>query len=82
MPRLRNLSGRDLLRIFQHLGFTVVRVKGSHHILRRVVDGKVQTINIPVHGMQDLPPGLLKRLYRDASRYIPEEDLAQYFMRD
>lgn len=86
MPKLRRLSGQEILRILAQFGFEVVRVKGSHHILRRVlmVGGKeeTQTVNVPVHGSQPLATGMLKRLYRDLQRYIPEAELHNSFYAD
>jgi len=88
MPKLRRLNGLDLIRIFEQLGFKVVRIRGSHHVLRRTVtlvdaDGQerkeTQTVNIPVHGSKPLGPGLLKRIYREAAHFIPEEDLKTDF---
>jgi predicted RNA binding protein YcfA (HicA-like mRNA interferase family) len=64
MPRLRRLSGAEVIRILKQFDFEVIRIKGSHHILRRVVDGETQTINVPVHASQVLATGLLKRLYQ------------------
>ena len=67
-------------------GFEVVRVKGSHHILRRTVDvqgnSQTQTVNVPLHGSQPLATGMLKRLYRDLQRYIPEAELHDRFYSD
>ena len=61
-------------------------MRGSHHILRRVlvVQGheEVQTVNIPVLGSEPLATGMLKRLYRDLQRYIPEDDLHDGFYSD
>jgi predicted RNA binding protein YcfA (HicA-like mRNA interferase family) len=82
MPKLRRLSGAEVVKILEELGFEVVRIKGSHHVLRRVVDGKKQTIIVPVHGKQVLGPGLLKKLYRDLLRYLKEEELKPHFYTD
>ncbi len=83
MPKLRKLSGQDVVRILQGYGFSIVRVRGSHHILRRVVIiGGIevtQTVNIPVHGSTELAPGMLKRLYRDLQRYLSEDELRDDF---
>ena len=79
MPRLRRLSGAQVIRILSQFGFEVIRIKGSHHILRRVVEGQTQTINVPVHANKDLAAGLLRRLYRDSCRYIPEDELYPHF---
>ena len=45
MPRLRRLNGKELVKLFQRLGFKVVRIRGSHHHMRRVVDGQGQNLN-------------------------------------
>ena len=91
MPKLRRLNGLDLVRIFEQFGFVVIRVRGSHHVMRRStkvlrVDGtsyqETQTINIPVHGAKSLGSGLLKRIYRESSRYLSEDDLRIHFYTD
>jgi predicted RNA binding protein YcfA (HicA-like mRNA interferase family) len=79
MPRLRRLSGAEVIRILKQFGFEVIRVRGSHHILRRVVGEETQTVNVPVHANKVLASGLLKRLYRDLSRYISEDELYPHF---
>jgi len=69
MPKLRRLSGQDVIRILEDFGFTVVRIRGSHHILRRVIlidkIEQTQTVNVPVHGSNPLATGMLMRLYGD-----------------
>ena len=87
MPKLRRLSGSDIVRILeQNFGFTVIRIRGSHHILRRTVivqrREEIQTVNVPVHGSKPLAPGMLKRLYREMLRYFTEEELRKYFYTD
>jgi len=67
------------VRILGKMGFEVIRIQGSHHVMRRVVEGAVQTVVVPVHDKKGLGVGLLKRLYRDLLRYIPEEELKPYF---
>ncbi len=71
-----------MLKILQALGFEVIRIKGSHHTLRRVVDDEKQTVVVPVHGNQPLGPGLIKRLYRDLLRYFSEEEIKSHFYAD
>jgi len=79
MPRLRRLNGQEVVRIFEGFGFAVLRVRGSHHVMRRVANEGKQTLNIPVHGKQPLGMGLLKSIYRDACRHIPEDELFPHF---
>jgi len=78
MPRLKALSGREVLKVFSKFGFKVVSQRGSHVKLRRVLsDGTKQTLTIPLH--EELDKGTLKAIFRQALRYIPEEDLKSHF---
>jgi predicted RNA binding protein YcfA (HicA-like mRNA interferase family) len=80
MPKLRVLSGREVIKILSKFGFEVVSQKGSHMKLRRVLpDGIKQTLTVPLH--EELDKGTLKAIIRQASRYIPEEELKRYFYR-
>ncbi|HKZ83534.1 MAG TPA: type II toxin-antitoxin system HicA family toxin [Anaerolineae bacterium] len=78
MPRLRRLSGADTIDVFVRMGFSVVRQKGSHVKLRRVSpNGEVQTLTIPKH--KEMDTGTLRAILRQATRYIPEEELREFF---
>ena len=82
MPTLRRLSGLDVLDILAQFGFEVIRIKGSHYVLRRTLDTGRQTLTVPVHGKQPLATGTLRAIYRAASQYVPEEDLKPHFYSD
>jgi predicted RNA binding protein YcfA (HicA-like mRNA interferase family) len=82
MPRLRSLSGADIIKILESFGFEVISVKGSHHKLRRIVAEQRQTLHVPVHGNKPMPTGTLRSLYRQASAYIAEDDLNPHFYTD
>jgi predicted RNA binding protein YcfA (HicA-like mRNA interferase family) len=56
------LTGAELLKVLEDIGFSVVRVRGSHHVLRSA-DGRVTVI--PVHGGEIIGPGLLSKILRD-----------------
>lgn len=56
------ISGKDMIKLLERLGFTVVRVNGSHHRMKHA-DGRVTTI--PVHKNDDLPKGLLRKIIRE-----------------
>ena len=80
MPKLKVLSGRGVIKILSKFGFEVVSQKGSHMKLRRVLpNGTKQTLTVPLH--EELDKGTLKAIFKQASRYIPEEELKQYFYR-
>jgi predicted RNA binding protein YcfA (HicA-like mRNA interferase family) len=75
---LKQLSGRDVLKIFAAFEFRVVIIRGSHAKLRRIrSDGQRQTLTVPLH--KTLAPGTLQAIYRQALRYIPETDLKPWF---
>jgi predicted RNA binding protein YcfA (HicA-like mRNA interferase family) len=52
------LSGKELIKLLESLGFEVVRVNGSHHRLKHE-DGHVTTV--PIHKNDDLPKGLIAK---------------------
>ena len=62
MTKLPRLNGREVIRALNNGGFRVIRVRGSHHLLRHV-DGRTTTV--PVHGSEIIGPGLLSRILRD-----------------
>ena len=81
MPKLRTLSGNDLLRIFSQFGFAKYSQRGSHVKLRRVLsDGTRQTLTIVAH--KEVDKGTLQAIFRQALRFIAESDLAPYFFAD
>ncbi|MBI4166480.1 MAG: type II toxin-antitoxin system HicA family toxin [Acidobacteria bacterium] len=78
MPKLRVLSGRDVVRIFSHFAFTTISQRGSHVKLQRILtDGTRQTLTIPTH--YELDRGTLKAIYRQAQRYVAEGELRPHF---
>ena len=48
MPRPHSVSGRELVRKLERVGFRIVRQKGSHMILRRDVEPTL-TVCVPDH---------------------------------
>jgi len=80
MPKLKTLSGGEVVKIFSRFGFEVLSQRGSHVKLRRVIsDGTKQTLTIPLH--EELDKGTLRAIFRQALRYIPEDELKPYFYR-
>ncbi len=82
MPKLRRMSGNEIIRILQGFGFEIFSQKGSHVRLQRIVNGEEQRLLVAAHGSKTLKPGTLKSIYRDACRFIPEEDLRPHFYTD
>ncbi|MBO3840549.1 MAG: type II toxin-antitoxin system HicA family toxin [Thermoproteota archaeon] len=78
MPKLKVLGGKDVVKIFSRFGFVIVSQRGSHVKLRRTLpDGTKQSLTIPLH--EELDKGTLKAIYRQALRFIPEEELKPHF---
>lgn len=62
MPRL---SGLQVIRALQRLGFTVARQRGSHVVMKRVTpQGKVGCV-VPRH--KELAEGTLRNILRQAA---------------
>lgn len=70
MTRLPRLTGRHLIKALQKIDFDVIRIRGSHHFLRHA-DGR--TTVVPVHGSEEIGPGLLSKILRDCE--LTREDL-------
>ena len=81
MPRLRRLSGAELVRIFRGFGFTVHSQRGSHVKLRRTgAEGTTETLSIPAH--HEIKLGTLHEIFTQGLRFIPEADLRPHFYTD
>jgi predicted RNA binding protein YcfA (HicA-like mRNA interferase family) len=81
MPKLKSLTGEDVIKIFSRFGFEIASQRGSHAKLSRVLsDGTKQTLTIPRH--KELDKGTLRAVLRQALRYIPEEQLRPHFYAD
>ena len=61
MGKLPRPGGKDMLRFLEGQGFTVIRVRGSHHFLKR----NTQHTCVPVHSNQPLKTGTLRSILRD-----------------
>jgi predicted RNA binding protein YcfA (HicA-like mRNA interferase family) len=77
MPKLRRISGRDLLTILHRFGFQQASQRGSHVKLVREVPGARQVLTVPLH--TELDSGTLRAIFRQASRFIPEDELRPLF---
>jgi predicted RNA binding protein YcfA (HicA-like mRNA interferase family) len=68
---VKQVSGKELARVIQRKGWTLARIKGSHHIF--VMAGRRERVVIPIHGNQPLKIGLLRSLMKIAE--LSEEEL-------
>ena len=81
MPRLRRLSGAEIIGILGRFGFVKHSRRGSHVKLRRATpQGTVQTLTVPAHG--ELDTGTCRAILRQAIRFVPESELRSYFYSD
>lgn len=60
--KLLALTGAEVIQSLERGGFAVVRIRGSHHILRHP-DGR--TTVVPVHAGETIGPGLMNKILRD-----------------
>jgi len=72
LSRLPAITGKRLVAALGALGFAVVRIRGSHHLLRHR-DGR-STI-VPVHGNETIGRGLLAKVLRDCE--VSRDELRQ-----
>jgi predicted RNA binding protein YcfA (HicA-like mRNA interferase family) len=78
MARLKRLSARQILQILRAFGFSVVSTRGSHAKLKRGIEGgPSQILTVPLH--RELAPGTIQAIYRQALRFLPEQDLHPHF---
>lgn len=69
---MKPLSGRELARLVERHGWTLLRIHGSHHIYGK--PGRIVRLSIPIHGNRALKMGLLRHLLKIAD--IPEAELS------
>lgn len=77
MPKLRRLSGIEIVEILGRFGFEVHSQRGSHIKLRRQGIAGKETLTIPNHASLDT--GTCKAIFRQASKYISEAELFPHF---
>jgi predicted RNA binding protein YcfA (HicA-like mRNA interferase family) len=63
-----DLSGRDLIKALQRIGFVVQRQRGSHIILRR--DSPFARVSVPNH--KTLRSGTLRAILQEAELSVEE----------
>ena len=68
---MKAISGKDLCKVLERHGWTVLRIQGSHHIYGR--PGRIVRLSVPVHGNQSVKAGLLRHLLKQAG--LTEADI-------
>ena len=69
-PKLPVVSGRQVIRVLERIGYQIVRQKGSHIRLRDENNPEHLPITVPDH--RTLKPGLLRQILRDANLTVDE----------
>jgi len=59
MTKLPSVPGSKVIKALERAGFEVVRISGSHHIMRHQ-DGR--SVSVPVHASRDMPRGTLRNI--------------------
>jgi predicted RNA binding protein YcfA (HicA-like mRNA interferase family) len=77
MPKIKNISGKAVIKILESLGFVVLRQKGSHIILKRIISDCEQMILVPNHTVIDR--GTLHSIYKKLTLYVDESEIRNHF---
>ena len=64
MPPLPRVTGREIVRALEALGWVVVAQKGSHAQLRHPTRGG--RVTVPLHAGETIGPGLLRSILAQA----------------
>lgn len=67
--KLPSVSGKRVVHALKDFGYTVTRIKGSHHFME--CDGR-PSVTVPVHGNHDIARGTLRSILEDAA--ISQDD--------
>ena len=73
MSKAPSLKGKNLISLLKKFGFSVIRIKGSHHFLRHK-DGRCTSV--PIHSGEEIGPGLLSIILHDCELTL--DDLRKY----
>jgi predicted RNA binding protein YcfA (HicA-like mRNA interferase family) len=81
MPKMRRLSGREVVAVLERFGFERVSQRGSHVKLARPGSaGEKQRLIVPAHSHIAL--GTLHSIFTQASQFIPADELRPWFYSD
>lgn len=70
MSDLPPVDGKTAIKVFEAWGFSVVRVKSSHHVMKK--EGHRNLLTVPVHGAKPLKKGTLRGLIKAAERTVDD----------
>jgi len=64
MPKLPILSGSDVVKVLSKMGYSHMRTRGSHAIMKKQTAERSTTIPVPLH--KELAKGTLKSIMNQA----------------
>lgn len=67
--RLPRVTAREITRVLERWGFSLVRQSGSHAIFKNVAGKR---ITVPIHPGKTLHPKALKSIIKDAELSVEE----------
>ncbi len=70
MSKLPVVSGKEVVKALEKVGYKVVRRKGSHIRMRNDKNPAAKPLTVPDH--KTLKPGLLRKILKDANLSIEE----------
>ena len=75
MPKLPRVSGRRLIKLLEHLGYRVIRQRGSHIRLQKILPSGTHHLTVPGH--RELATGTLNDILARVSERnnIPKDTL-------
>jgi predicted RNA binding protein YcfA (HicA-like mRNA interferase family) len=68
---MKTLSGKEMARLLEQRGWSLLRVQGSHHIYGK--PGSKARISVPIHGSRALKTGLQRHFLKLAE--ISEDEI-------
>ena len=69
-PALPVVSGKEVIRILEKVGYVIIRQKGSHVRLIDDSNPEHKPITVPLH--KEIDRGLLRAIIRDADMTVDE----------
>jgi predicted RNA binding protein YcfA (HicA-like mRNA interferase family) len=69
MSKAPRVTGKQLIAALRSVGFSVTRIRGSHHFLQHQ-DGRSTVV--PAHAGETIGPGLLLKILRDCKLTLDE----------
>ena len=70
MAKLPSVTGSEAIRAFGKAGFAVVRIAGSHHVMKK--EGHPNVLSVPLHGHDPIKRGTLRSLIKAAALTVDE----------